>query len=182
MDHDRLDAWAAAHRRGDEDAFRLLVEALTRRLVATAYRYVGDWDAARDLTQDTWLRVHQSIREWDPSRPVGPWIFTIHRHLCLDHLRRRPRTERIGDRVGERIAGPSSDPWIHLTQNELLARIRQALTGLSEVQRRILTMVDLEEMGPAEVAATTGMNPTTVRTTLHFARRKLARILGKETP
>ena len=81
MDDDRLDEWARAHRDGDGEALRRLVEALSRALLATAYRYVGDWENARDLTQETWLRVHRSLARWDESRPVRPWIFAIHRNL-----------------------------------------------------------------------------------------------------
>ena len=84
------------------------------------------------------------------------------------------------DRLLEEMEAPGSDPLQDVARSEFVSRIRMALTRLSEVQRRILVMVDLEELQPGEVAASTGMNPATVRTTLHFARRKLARLLGRE--
>ena len=179
MDDARLNECARAHQAGELEALRPLVEALTRSLVAMGYRYVGNWESARDLTQETWLRVHRSIRQWDPSRPVRPWVFTIHRNLCLDHLRSCDGLVR-DDLVLADMESPGADPFTALARSEFVARVRSALGGLSEVQRRVLVMVDLEELKPAEVAATTGMKPATVRTTLHFARRKLAGLLGKE--
>jgi RNA polymerase sigma factor (sigma-70 family) len=59
-------------------------------------------------------------------------------------------------------------------------RLRSALTELSEAQRRVFVCVDLEQLAPHEAAAALDMNPGTVRTTLHFARRRLARLLGKD--
>lgn len=152
MDDARLNEWAAAHRDGDDEALRLLVEALTRPLVAMAFRYVGDWESARDLTQDSWVRVHGSLERWDDSRPVRPRIFAIHRNLCLDRLRRQSQIEMLGEAALEQIEDRGSNPWTQLTHGELVARIHRALSRLSDVQRRIFTMVDLEEMRPADRA------------------------------
>lgn len=58
---------AARAREGDEAAFRALVEGLTRTLMATAFRYTGDWEWARDLTQDTWVRVYRKLDRWDEA-------------------------------------------------------------------------------------------------------------------
>lgn len=180
LDDAQLDAWARAHRDGDVEGFRLLVEALTRGLIALAYRYVGDWETARDLTQETWLRAHRSIQRWDPTRPVRPWLSAIHRNGCLDHLRRTTNTSAAEAGELDRIEDPRSDPFADAARAQLTRRVRAALDQLSAAQRQVLVMVDLEELRPAEVAAQTGMNPGTVRTTLHFARRKLARLLGSE--
>jgi RNA polymerase sigma-70 factor (ECF subfamily) len=179
MDDARIDQRARAFRDGDLDGLRDLVEELTRPLIAMARRYVGNWESARDLTQDTWLRVHRSIGQWDPSRPFRPWVFGIHRNLCLDHLRTR-RPEVVDERVLEEMPASGMDPLSATLNREFRDRIRDALEGLSAVQKQVLTMVDLEELAPSEVATAMGMKPATVRTTLHFARRKLARLLGSE--
>jgi RNA polymerase sigma-70 factor (ECF subfamily) len=179
MDQARLNQAARDHRAGDREALRPLVQAWTRPLIALAYRYVGDWETARDLTQETWLRVHRSIQKWDPSRPVRPWVFGIHRNLCLDHLR-RPGLVAAEEPDPDSVVDPRPDQLTEVVHRDLADRIRAALAGLGEVQRRVLVMVDLEEMKPAEVAADMGMKPVTVRTTLHFARKKLARMLRQE--
>ena len=179
MDDDRLNECARAHREGDLDGLRVLVEELSRPLIAMAWRYVGDRETARDLTQETWLRVHRSVRQWDPDRPVRPWIFGILRNLCLDHLR-RPSPELVDEGVLHDVPGAGIDPLAETANREFGDRLRAALGELSSIQRQVFTMVDLEELAPSDVAATIGMKPVTVRTTLHFARRKLARLLGRE--
>ena len=88
MDREWVDKLAGRAARGDREAFRRLVEGEARRLLAVAYRYCGDWDTAADLCQDTWLRVHASFDDYDPARPFRPWLNTLHRRICLQHLRR----------------------------------------------------------------------------------------------
>ncbi len=67
MDEEEIQVLAEAFRRGEEPAFKALVELLSRTLIAMAYRYIGDWEWARDLTQDTWVRVHERIDRFEPG-------------------------------------------------------------------------------------------------------------------
>lgn len=99
MEDTELSALAVAYKRGDQQSFSRLVEALTRTLIATAYRYTGDWEWARDITQDTWVKVHYRIQRYDPDKSFRAWIFSIQRNGCLDHLRRGwvRREETLGD-------------------------------------------------------------------------------------
>ncbi|MEQ9569680.1 MAG: RNA polymerase sigma factor [Longimicrobiales bacterium] len=181
MDEGRLDDWAAGFRNGDEHGFRRLVESLTRTLVAVAYRYTGDWDWARDLTQDTWVRVHRNIRRYDPSRSFLSWIHTIHRNGCLDHVRRGwVRHETVtGDAELARLSGPApDDPAADLEWREFRTRVLAAAEQLSEAQRQAFLRVDVEQGSGIDVARALGISPGTLRATLHHARRRLARILG----
>ncbi len=174
-------ALAIAHQRGDQGSFRQLVEALTRPLVAMAYRYTGDWEWSRDLTQETWVKVHRRIQEYDPARSFRAWLFAIHRNGCLDHLRRAwvrcesaPGEETLKELVGVSQTG---NPHDDLERREFHGRLAMALGTLSERQRQVFVRVDLEQGDQKEVARSLGMKFTTLRATLHFARRRLATAL-----
>ena len=67
MDERELKTLAEAVQRGEDAALRTLVEGLSRTLMAMAYRYTDDWEWARDLTQETWVRVHGNIARYDSS-------------------------------------------------------------------------------------------------------------------
>jgi RNA polymerase sigma factor (sigma-70 family) len=177
---------AAAYQRGDEGAFEQLVEALTRPLIAMAYRYTGDWEWARDLTQETWVRVHDRIRRYDPVRSFGAWVHTIHRNACLSHLRRawvRHETTPGDDALGRAIE-PAVDPLADLERREFHRRLLIAMGTLSESQRQVFVRVYLECVDQKEVAEALGIKHTTLRATLHFARKRLAAALREmeETP
>jgi RNA polymerase sigma-70 factor (ECF subfamily) len=172
-----MDELARAAHDGDREAFRKLVELLSRPLIAAAYRYTGDWESARDLAQETWLRVWRHLPAYEPPRSFRTWVFAIHRNVCLTDLRRRSRhpEDATADEDLARLA-PSVDP-IDMDDTTFADRLRHALPALSPAQREVFVRVDLEQGDQGEVARDLGMQPTTLRTTLHFARQRLARLL-----
>jgi RNA polymerase sigma-70 factor (ECF subfamily) len=183
MDHATADCLAAAYRAGRPDALPPLVGGLARTLLAQAYRFVRDWDLAADLVQETWLNATEAIQRYDPARPFLPWIRTILRHRCLNHLARlaaRPvpvALAVVGDPASERPA----DQTDHATQlADLRRRLARHLTALPASQREALVMVDLEEQSHAEAAAALAVTPASLRVILHRARRALAERLQRE--
>lgn len=174
---------ASAVRRGDRAGFRDLVESATRTLIALAWRYTRDWETARDLTQDTWIKVHRAIESYDPVRSFRAWIYTVHRNTCLSYLRSAA--------VRHEVATPPDEMADHYTaangattpdpaeRREFMERLDQALTQLSEGQRDVFTRVHIEHLTQKEAAEALGMSFATLRTTLHFARKRLAGILRR---
>jgi RNA polymerase sigma-70 factor (ECF subfamily) len=177
-----LTALAVAIQGGDADAFRSLVDAMTRTLIAMAYRYTGDWEWARDLTQETWVKVHDRIRRYDPARSFRAWVLTVHRNGCLSHLRRAwVRHETVpGDEVIHGLhAVSTADPLEDLERCEFHQQLLVAMGELSESQRQVFVRVHLEDCDQKEVARALGIKDTTLRATLHFARKRLAATLRK---
>ena len=182
MDEQTLANLADQSRRGDLLSFRRLVESLTRTLIALAYRYAGNWETARDLTQDTWIKVHRSIHSYDPKRPFRSWLYAVHRNTCLSYLR-SPTVRREFPLAPGEI--PSHDPQAGVDSSalverrEFMTRLSSALTELTESQRNVFTKVDVEQIAQREAAELLGMSFNTLRTTLHFARKRLAGILRR---
>jgi RNA polymerase sigma-70 factor (ECF subfamily) len=169
-----------AFKEGDERCFRVLVESLSRALMAMAYRYTNDWEWSRDLTQDTWIKVHRKIHQWDPARTFSAWLHTIHRNGCLDHLRRSwVRLESTpGEEIVNRLAGTTpAESEIELERQDFHERLRSAMGQLSESQRQVFLRVDLEHEDQKDVAKALGIKFGTLRTTLHYARKRLATLL-----
>lgn len=180
VDND-LRVLAIACRDGDRRSYEALVNSETRALIAFAYRYTRDWELARDLTQDTWLKVYERIHRWDPTKSFRAWLLAVHRNGCLDHLRRAwVRYEATpGDEAMEGLRSVSGDgnPEEELERREFHERLVTVLGELSESQRQVFVRVDLEQNDQQEVADALGMKYTTLRTTLHFGRRRLAALL-----
>src|SRR5947209_5518385 len=80
------DAALIRMRRGDLDALALVMDEYQARLLRFLVRLVKEQPLAEDLFQMTWLRVMEKIKSYDPARDFAPWLFTIARHLALDHL------------------------------------------------------------------------------------------------
>jgi RNA polymerase sigma-70 factor (ECF subfamily) len=183
VDESRWSELAAATRRGDAASFRILVEGLTRELVATAFRFTRDWDSARDLTQETWIKVYERIDQYREDRPFRPWLRAVHRNGCLSHLRKAFHREEPTDATAlQHVAGTAHtpNPLARLETQEFLARLRKAMAKLSERQSLAFALVDIEQVPQTAAADVMRIKPQTLRTTLHHARRRLARILRRE--
>ena len=180
MDERDLKALAVAFKGGDQKSFRILVDSLSRTLMAMAFRYAGDWEWARDLTQETWIKVFRQIGGWNSERTFSGWLHVIHRNGCLDHLRRGwVRHESTpGDDVVVRLTGPAPEgPEEDYERREFHERLTAALDQLSESQRQVFLRVDLEQGDQRAVAEALGIKSGTLRATLHFARKRLATVL-----
>ena len=144
-----------------------------RRLYALARRMSGSADEARDLVQETFLRVTAS-----PQRvPVGAsreeaWLVRVLINLCRDRWRRSAVRQRHTDDLPT-ASGPA-DP-----ERTVMARsvIWRALEQLSPRRRAIVVMHELEGLSPVDIARVLGVATVTVRWHLSRGRRELALII-----
>src|ERR1700679_30208 len=120
------DSDVAQLRRGDLDALAALLARYQNRLYRYLLRMVREPAEAEDLFQQTWIRVAEKIRQYDPGRNFEAWLFTVARNIAIDHLRRiRPES------LDEPIDGaPGESAATRLPSNE-----RPVLDGIVERER-----------------------------------------------
>ena len=160
-------------RRGDRDAFGELVLRYERRLIRVIVRFVRDEELARDLAQETFLRVYERLDQFDPSRRFGPWLFRIGVNLTLDYLRKRKRRgwwSLFSESSGEKPPDPAvADPRRRL---DLEQEVRAVLNRLPEKYRSVLVLRDLENFSTSEIAAILDRKEATIRWRLAEARSR----------
>jgi RNA polymerase sigma-70 factor (ECF subfamily) len=128
---------------------------------------------AEDLAQDVFLVVCRRWAEYDPERPIRPWLTGIAYRVAYDFRRRAGRRELpfgLVDRTDER-----PDPLENLGTRRAYGLIEQALAELSERQRTLIVMADLEEQPPRQIAEFFAISVFTLYARLRRARRELAR-------
>jgi RNA polymerase sigma factor (sigma-70 family) len=134
----------------------------------------GGDEAARDLTQDVWLRVLRGIGRLRDGSKLRPWLFGIARRAAMDRLRTQ-YASRIVDEVDVTvIAAPDSPPP---EPEEELRTMQQELMRLPVIEREALTLYYLQELSMAEVAEVLGLPVGTVKSRLFRARQVLRREL-----
>ncbi len=79
-----------AARRGDENAFRSLVEPFRRELHAYCYRMLGSLHDTEDALQETLLRAWRGLAGFEAGRPLRPWLYRIATNASLDLIAKRP--------------------------------------------------------------------------------------------
>lgn len=161
---------------GDEAALAELVRRWHPRLLAHAIRLVGDQDAAGDVVQEAWIGIVRGIgRIDDPARFAG-WARRVVANKAADWIRRRQVDRRTAPLdtssapAAAAAAGQSSD------ESRI---VRDAIAGLDEAHRAVVTLHYIEDMGVAEIAAVLDIPVGTVKSRLHTARERLRMALER---
>lgn len=161
---------------GRADAYGLLVERYQRAAYAVAYSVTKRHEDAQDAAQEAFLVALQRIEECrNPERFAG-WLMTIVRNRSRNLVRRE--SLRDSDPVPESASHRGPTPERVTEQSELRGMLKEALAELTEVQREIVLLHDLEGWKHREIAERLDLPSGTVRSHLHFARKALRRLLA----
>lgn len=177
---------AQAFQGGDQDAFRELIERYQDRLYRLAYRITTDPDDALDVVQDSFIRVHRGIKEWNGRASFYSWVYRITSNLAIDVVRRRGRDRKARDKIIREqgselgVAMPEDDPIEAEDRARLVDQVKQAIADLPPGQRAIVALRHYEGLSLNEIAEVRGCAVGTVKSTLHQAFRKLRRLLRDE--
>lgn len=174
-----LVAQAAA---GDQGAFTTLVKEYRRYVYGIAYRVIMDADAALDVTQNVFIKLAKSIKQYKGSGPFKAWLATIATREAISYTRGKVRRESPTepedlDRLAEtQGTGNIPDARETLDSQRRLERIETAVAELPAQQRAILALNLNEDLGPKEISERLGISARQVRSQLH---RAIARVKEK---
>jgi RNA polymerase sigma-70 factor (ECF subfamily) len=167
-------------RQRDEAAFGQVYQLYRARLYTFLLRLTRRESLARDLSQETWLRLAANVERLAPDSDPGAWLFTVARNLFISH-----RRWRILDR--ERLlqwgrAAPSHAvlPSEQAQASETLAQLERAVQALPLGMREVILLVAIEGFSSQEVARMLDVEDATVRQRLARARAQLERALSPE--
>lgn len=168
-------------REGDESGFEELVESHSRRVLALAWRLVGNREDAEDIAQEAFLRLHRSLDRFRGESSVATWLHQAVTRLAIDHLRRRKIKEKIfffrrSDEEGDpldSVPDPGVSPGDQCQAKEIGERLTRAMKRLSPRQRVVFSLRHYEGMPLQEIAAALALEEGTVKAHLFRATRIL---------
>jgi RNA polymerase sigma-70 factor (ECF subfamily) len=169
------EALMAAYVQGDEAAFRALFERYAPQLVRLLR--VGNLgeEAARDLTQQTFVQLHRARRDFRQGSALRPWLLTIAFNLKRDHLRaQRRRPEVLSDEVEQAV---EHHPANGLQRQADRARVRRAVARLPEAQREVVELHWFQELPFPQVAEILGIRVSTAKVRAHRGYKRLRALL-----
>ena len=158
---------------GDTSAFDELMVTHERRVVAIAWRMLGNREEARDAAQETFLRVYRHLHKFDRERDFAGWLYRITINVCRDQARKRGRIQPIGEIDEAEALASHDDIEAGAVRSQQRALVIKALSSLSQKERAALVLRDLEGLATDEVARILGSTPTTVRSQISSARVKI---------
>jgi RNA polymerase sigma factor (sigma-70 family) len=168
-------------RAGDAGAFDAIHAEYNRRLFNFLARLSRRRDVAEDLLEETWLRFVDRAHRLKPDTRLGPFLFTVARHLYVSYCRSRlvedsPTAEQIGLWP---LGTPRPSPFESTVANETGQRIEEALATLPAAYREALLLVAVEGMKPSEAAVVCGVTPEAMRQRISRARALIAKRLDE---
>jgi RNA polymerase sigma-70 factor (ECF subfamily) len=165
-------ALVRAAQRGESSAFGALVRLNQRRAYAVARAIVGTHEDAEDVVQETFLHAYKALARFRPEQGFGAWLHRIAANAALDLLRRRK--VRAAEPLHDSLAQPFRDP---AETADLRGRLEAGLARLSERQRAVIVLHDVEGFKHAEIGEMLGIPEGTARSDLHHARQLMRRAL-----
>ena len=164
---------------GDENAFETLVEKYQQQVHALAFRKTGNFQTAEDITQETFLQVHQKLATLNDPTKFSGWLYAIVNHLCIAWYRKnRLQTKSLQEVYTSATETEAYSRYIATEHAKTTAEaqhnlVKRLLTTLKESDREVITLYYFEEMTSSEIGEVLGVSENTIKSRLHRARQQL---------
>ncbi len=148
-------------------------------LIGYALGIVHDLERARDVVQDTFIRLYQQDRE-KVQRGLKTWLFTVCRNRALDILRKEKRMVALEDEKAARIESKAVAPDRAADWEERVAQVMNALDRLSDNQREVIRLKFQQGLSYKEISEATGLTSGNVGFLLHTGLKRLRSMLPED--
>ena len=178
MDATDAAAVLARARQGDSEAFRALVEQHSRSVFRLAFRMTGNEQDAEDVVQEAFLRAYKQLGRFESRANFGTWLYRIVANCSVDLMRAKQarhdisRRESLDDAV-ELPAHAIPGPQRLAESAEIQQRVRDALAGLSPLERAAFTLRHHEGRSIEEISKTLGLGTSAAKHSVFRAVKKL---------
>lgn len=167
--------------RGDETAFRALLNKYERPVFHICLRMVRNREEAEDLAQEAFMKTFSMLERYNPAFAFSNWLFKITSNLCIDWMRKRriatlPMDEPVKSTQGEyerQYKSPTDDPERVLMKGQKMDMLSEAIDDLPPHYRIMILLRHHEDLSYEEIAETLEVPLGTVKARIHRAREML---------
>lgn len=164
---------------GRQDSFEDLLSRYQGRLYKVILGWTKNPHLSQDLFQETWVRVIEHRQDFDPARKFSTWVFSIALNLTRDHWRREKRARTDIDSAQIEAAPGPTDIEQEIIEKEQTLRLRDAVAGLSELEREVFMLRHFGEVSFQEIARMLDININTALSRMHQAMSRLKELAGE---
>jgi RNA polymerase sigma-70 factor (ECF subfamily) len=170
--------------------FDALVAKYEKKIFNIIYRFIGDYEEATDLTQETFISAFRHYDRFRGDAKVFTWLYQIARNLCINRVRQKdrqralriesldqPRDLEEDEAVQREVPDWSHAPHTVLEEKELRQRILAAVETLPPDYREVIVLREFQNLSYNEIVEATGLTLENVKTRLSRARAMLRRKL-----
>ena len=155
-----------------EEFIEKAVEDHESALIGYARTFVYDLDRARDVVQDTFIRLCQQDPEMVREN-LKSWLFTVCRNRCLDVLRKDKRIEPLDEIRWQKVAGTEAAPDEQMDTDEQVANVMRLMDRLAKNQKEVILLKFQQGMSYGEIREVTGLTEGNIGFLIHTGLKKL---------
>lgn len=146
------------------------------RAVALAYRILGQWNRAEDISQEAFIRVYMAAGKYKPEAEFTTWLYKIIINLCIDEKRRTRRSDSLAQTY-ECLRADTRNSLNGSEREEIIGIVHRAIRKLNQRQQTVVILHKLEGLSHAEISNRTGWSQSSIESLLVRAYRKLRKEL-----
>ena len=165
-------------RRGDVEAYGLLIDRYRDSVYSVCYRILWDSQDAEDIAQEACIRTYEKLNLFDIDRPFGPWIRRTAANLAINSLRKHRIAFPLDEQRDRETRPERSNPETVLERSQQSRDLRTALGELPPHYRAAIELFHFHDLSYAEMAEMMDVPLNTARSYLYRARQALAAKLG----
>ncbi len=174
-------------RNGEASAYVQLLQLYQAKVYATCYKFFLNEEDAKDLTQEVFIEVFESVKHFKEESQLSTWIYRIASNKCLDEIKRRNRKKRlvnIANKIGleslQNLLASDANPVKELLIKEELKAVLAAMNKLTDQQRTAYTLSKVESYSNKEIAAILSLSLSATEALIKRAKQKLLEELKKK--
>ena len=180
--------WVELAKIGDTAAFDKLVNLYHSRIYTLTYQMTSNREDAEDLTQEIFVKAFEALPRFKGRSSFYTWLYRIGINKTINYRKKRNRNRPLSlDAMEQEVKQDESyhdlsskdSPLRNLSLSELQLKLNEAMQRLSEKQRTVVVMHDMQGMPHDEIAKVVGVSVGTIRSRLFYARRQLQADLGE---
>jgi RNA polymerase sigma-70 factor (ECF subfamily) len=168
-------------KKGDQAAFRRIVEEYRQQAFSMAFRIMCDEEEARDVVQESFIKIWQKMGTYDMTQKFSTWLYRVVANTAIDRMRQIKRQNLVSlDNVISKIDHANLDfTEKEIDNKETAELIRFIAEGLPEKQQMVFILRDLEGIDSLEVRQILNLSETSVKSNLYHARQAIREKLLK---
>ncbi len=159
---------------GDKKSFGILVKKYQQLAFNLAFRILCNEDDARDVVQESFVKIWKNIKNYNPGIKFTTWMYKIVTNTSIDHQRAESKKKAVCiDNIDLTNHLESDNPEFIFDNRETGQLIKQVTETLSDKQRLVFVLRDLQGKSPDEVCEILNLSLTTIKSNLYHARKSV---------
>jgi RNA polymerase sigma-70 factor, ECF subfamily len=160
---------------GDRDAMEQLYSRFQNHVLSIAYKRLGNWDEAQELSQDVFIQAFRRIGQLQTPQAFGGWLRQIVHRMAINRMTRRPKASAVEHDVLEATIADGQEPIDAMLTLERSREVRRGLDRLGELDRQTLVAFYIDGQSLNQMSHAFNAPVGTIKRRLHVARKRLAK-------